>query len=126
LWVTRLREVLTDIYSKICANSRPILAKGKNRMSVRILIKRHVPTSVHHDLTTLLHRLRSLTLKQPGYISGTTLQRVDDPTECIVDSNWRSLEDWNNWFQNPERIAIQAEIDELLGQETEYHIYEYL
>jgi heme-degrading monooxygenase HmoA len=95
-------------------------------MSVKILIKRHVPESSHHDLTTLLHKLRSLTLKQSGYISGQTLQRVDDHTECIVDSNWRSAEDWNNWFANPERIAIQAEIDELLGQETEYAMYEYL
>ena len=95
-------------------------------MSVRILIKRHVPESVHHDLANLLHRLRSLTLKQPGYISGTTLQRMDDHTEVIVDSNWRSAEDWNNWFANPERIALQAQIDGLLGQETEYTMYEYL
>jgi len=95
-------------------------------MSVKILIKRHVPEIVHHDLTDLLHKLRSLTLKQPGYIAGTTLQRVDDHTEVIVDSNWRSVEDWNNWFANPERIAIQAEIDSILGQETEYSMYEYL
>ena len=95
-------------------------------MSVKILIKRHVPESVHHDLTNLLHRLRSLTLKQPGYISGQTLQRMDDHTEVIVDSNWRSAEDWNNWFANPERIAIQSEIDEVLGQATEYAMYEYL
>ncbi len=95
-------------------------------MSVKILIKRHVPTGIHHDLVVLLQRMRSLCLKQPGYISGQTLQRIDDPTDCIVDSNWRSLEDWNNWFANPERIAIQAEIDDVLGQETQYAVYEYL
>jgi len=95
-------------------------------MSVKILIKRHVPESTHHDLTTLLREMRSLTLKQPGYISGQTLHRVDDPTECIVDSNWRSLEEWNRWFQSPERMAVQAKIDDLLGQETEYSVYEYL
>lgn len=95
-------------------------------MSVKILIKRHVPESVHHDLTTLLHKMRSLTLKQPGYISGQTLQRADDHTEVIVDSNWRSADEWNTWFQNPERGALQADIDTLLGQETEYAMYEYL
>ena len=95
-------------------------------MSVKILIKRHVPVTVHHDLAGLLHKMRSLTLKQPGYISGQTLQRADDHTEVIVDSNWRSADEWNNWFQNPERGALQAEIDELLGQETEYAMYEYL
>lgn len=95
-------------------------------MSVKILIKRHVPVSNHHDITALLHKMRALTLKQPGYISGQTLQRVDDPAECIVDSNWRSLDEWNTWFKSPERNAVQAEIDELLGQETEYAVYEYL
>lgn len=70
--------------------------------------------------------MRSLTLKQPGYISGQTLQRIDDPSECIVDSNWRSKEEWDMWFRSPERIAVQAEIDALLGQTTEYAVYEYL
>jgi len=95
-------------------------------MSVRVLIKRRVPAGDYLKLTELLHKMRSLTLKQPGYISGQTLQRVDDPTECIVDTNWRSVEDWNNWFRSLERNAVQAEIDELLGQTTEYAVYEYL
>ncbi|WP_133512069.1 antibiotic biosynthesis monooxygenase family protein [Candidatus Thiosymbion oneisti] len=95
-------------------------------MSVKILIKRHVPVSSHHDLTTLLHKMRSLTLKQPGYISGQTLQRIDDPTEWVVDSNWRSKEEWDEWFRSQERTAVQAEIDALLGRETEYAVYEYL
>lgn len=95
-------------------------------MSVKILIKRHVPASTHHDLTDLLQQMRSESLKQPGYISGQTLQRADDPTECIVDSNWRSREEWNQWFQSQERTAIQTEIDQLLGRETEYAVYEYL
>lgn len=95
-------------------------------MSVKILIKRHVPVSKHHEFMTLLHEMRSLTLKQPGYVSGQTLHRTDDPTECVVDSNWRSMEEWNNWFQSAERNAVQVKIDGLLGQETEYAVYEYL
>ncbi|MCB2264259.1 MAG: antibiotic biosynthesis monooxygenase [Candidatus Thiosymbion ectosymbiont of Robbea hypermnestra] len=95
-------------------------------MSVKILIKRHVPEGTHHGLTDLLRKMRSKTLQQPGYISGQTLQRVDDPTECIVDSNWRSREEWNQWFRSQERTGIQTEIDALLGQETEYAVYEYL
>jgi len=94
-------------------------------VSVKILIKRHVPASDHHELTTLLYEMRSLTSKQPDYISGQTLQRMDDQTECIVDSNWRSIDDWNQWFHSPERMAVQAKIGDLLGQETQYAVYEY-
>jgi heme-degrading monooxygenase HmoA len=42
----------------------------------------------------------------------------------MVISTWRSIEDWNDWVKNDKRIAIQEEIDDLLGVETEYEVYE--
>lgn len=93
-------------------------------MAVKIFIKRIVPDSSIPELTILLKRLRSITLMQPGYISGQTLKRLDKPNESMVISNWRSAKDWNNWVNNSKRVAIQDEIDTLLGQQTEYSIYE--
>jgi heme-degrading monooxygenase HmoA len=93
-------------------------------MAVKIFIKRNVSESTIPELTVLLKRLRSITLMQPGYISGQTLKRLDKINECMVISTWRSVEDWNNWVNNNKRITIQDEIDRLLGQETEYAIYE--
>jgi len=93
-------------------------------MAVKIFIKRNVSESNIPELTVLLKRLRSMTLMQPGYISGQTLKRLDKINECMVISTWRSVEDWNNWVINSKRIAIQDEVDRLLGQETEYAIYE--
>jgi heme oxygenase (mycobilin-producing) len=93
-------------------------------MSVKIFIKRNVSDKKIIELTILLKKLRSLTLGQPGYISGETLRRIDKKGECMVISTWRSLEDWDNWVNNSERIAIQTEIDNLLGEQTEYAVYE--
>ncbi len=93
-------------------------------MTVKIFIKRQVTDDHVAELTVLLKRLRSITLMQPGYISGQTLKRLDKAQECMVISNWRSIEDWNDWVNNERRIVIQAEIDALLGAETEYAIYE--
>lgn len=93
-------------------------------MSVKIFIKRSVTSSKVAELSVLLKRLRSVTLMQPGYISGQTLKRLDKTQECMVISTWRSIEDWNEWLHNEKRIAIQSEIDDLLGEETEYAIYE--
>lgn len=93
-------------------------------MTVKIFIKRKVsPTNVL-DLTVLLKKLRSLTLNQSGYIYGETLKRLDKQDECMVISTWRSIDDWNAWLNNDERIAIQREIDTLLGEKTEYEVYE--
>jgi heme oxygenase (mycobilin-producing) len=93
-------------------------------MTVKIFIKRNVQEKNITELTMLLKRLRSLTLNQPGYISGETLRRIDNPNECMVISTWRSVEDWNNWVNNEKRLEIQTEVDKLLGQETEYAVYE--
>lgn len=93
-------------------------------MSVKIFIKRNIPAGKVPELTVLLKRMRSVTLMQPGYISGQTLKRLDKPDECMVISTWRSVEDWNDWIKNDKRQAIQSEIDQLLGIETEYELYE--
>lgn len=93
-------------------------------MTVKIFIKRKVSPANVLDLTVLLKKLRSLTLNQAGYIYGETLKRVDKQDECMVISTWRSIDDWNAWLNNDERIAIQREIDNLLGEKTDYAVYE--
>lgn len=92
-------------------------------MTVKIFIRRKVQDKNVVELTMLLKRLRSLTLEQPGYISGETLNRIDKKDECMVVSTWRSVEDWNNWVNNPKRIEVQTQIDKLLGEDTEYAMY---
>ena len=93
-------------------------------MTVKIFISRKVAPDTVLELTTLLKKLRSLTLNQSGYIYGETLKRVDKTDECLVISTWRSMEDWNAWLNNDERKQIQGEIDSLLGSETQYAVYE--
>lgn len=92
-------------------------------MTVKIFIRRKVQDKNVVELTMLLKRLRSLTLEQPGYISGETLNRIDKKDECMVVSTWRSVEDWNNWVNNAKRIEVQTQIDKLLGEDTEYAMY---
>ncbi len=92
-------------------------------MTVKIIIQRKVKDENVVELTTLLKKLRSLTLEQSGYVSGETLSRIDNTEETMVISTWRSLEDWNSWVNNPKRTEIQSEIDKLLGHETEYAMY---
>jgi heme-degrading monooxygenase HmoA len=92
-------------------------------MTVKIFIKRKMQDQQSVELTLLLKKLRTLALGQPGYISGETLNRIDKKDECMVIGTWRSLEDWNNWVNNPKRIEVKNEIDKLLGAETEYAMY---
>ena len=92
---------------------------------IKVHIKRKVPPEKMQDLRALINQLRSMTMGQPGYIAGETLQRVDQPYESLVVSKWQSVDYWQQWLQSTERTEIQAQIDQLLGDETQYEIYEF-
>ena len=94
-------------------------------MAVKIIIKRKVPERIVESLLPLLKDLRNLAMDQDGYISGETMKRVDQPGENLVISTWQSIDAWRAWVLNQERIEIQKKIDELLGEETRYELYEY-
>ena len=92
---------------------------------IRVHIKRKVPEDKATELKSLVNQLREITTGQQGYIAGETLKRVDKPGESLIVSKWRSVEAWNRWLQSRKRAEIQDKIDQLLGDETQYEIYEY-
>lgn len=94
-------------------------------MSVKILIKRKVSADKAARLKDLIMQLRALSVRQPGYISGESLKSVARPDEYVVISTWDSPEAWKTWLGSKERATIQDQIDALLGQKTEYEVYEY-
>ena len=77
-------------------------------------------------LVPLIVKLRSLATIQPGYITGKTFRCLDCPGEYLVMSTWNTLDDWNRWLQSEQRMALQKQIDDLLGEITQYRIYESL
>ena len=92
---------------------------------IRIHIRRNVPEDKADDLKLLINQLRGMTMGTPGYIAGETLKRVDKPGESLVVAKWQSEFYWKQWLQTIERSGIQDKIDQLLGEETQYEIYEY-
>lgn len=94
-------------------------------MAVKVLIRRKVSEDKQQELSTLLRELRTLTTNRKGYISGETYDRFDNPGESLVVSTWQSADDWREWVLSPERQVLQSKIDQLLGEETTYEIYQY-
>jgi len=92
---------------------------------IRIHVRRNIPEDKKADVMLLIIKLRSMSMGKPGYISGETLKRLDKSGESLVVTKWQSLHYWNQWFQSEERSEIQSKIDQLLGEETQYEIYEY-
>jgi heme-degrading monooxygenase HmoA len=94
-------------------------------MAVKILIKRTVPRERAKDLIPLFRQIRSHAIRQPGYISGETLKRLDQPDQFLIISTWQSSEDWEKWLNNKERNELIDKIDGLLGGKTDCEIYHY-
>jgi heme-degrading monooxygenase HmoA len=94
-------------------------------MAVKVLIKRKVPKRKAIKVIPLFRQIRSHAIQQTGYISGETMKRLDKPNQFLIISTWQSSEDWDKWVKTPERIKLQADIDRILGGETEYEIYHY-
>jgi len=95
-------------------------------MAIKVIIERKTIPGNELALTGLLMKLRSEAMNVKGYISGETLQSIDDPNNYIVISTWDSLEHWKTWEKNEKRKQIQERIDALLRTPSVHHVYVYV
>ncbi|MCD4744373.1 MAG: antibiotic biosynthesis monooxygenase [Desulfobacteraceae bacterium] len=94
-------------------------------MSVTIFIKRSLKNkTITNKLAPLLVKLRSIATIQPGFITSQTFSNIVSKNEYLIISTWNSLEEWNAWMNSEERMAIQHQVDDLLGEKTIYQYYE--
>jgi heme-degrading monooxygenase HmoA len=94
-------------------------------MAVSIIIRRtFTDPKKAAELAPLIVRLRSEATAQPGYITGRTFRCLACPGEVLVIRSWNPLEDWQRWLNSDKRKALQDRVDALLGETTEYRLYE--
>ena len=92
-------------------------------MAVRVFIRCETISGNESLLYELLMRNRARLLGTKGYISGETLQALDDPSSFLIISTWNSLEDWNAWVNSKERKETQTKIENLLRTHSVHHVY---
>jgi len=94
-------------------------------MAIGVLIKRVTKGGVDaKELMPLIVELRSLAVRQPGYISGETFFNLDRPEECVVIGKWTSLEYWQQFNRNKRRTEIIDNIEKQLESKAEYNFYD--
>ena len=92
---------------------------------VKVLLERTLKGRHVSEIVRLLRQMRVLAMQQPGYVSGETLHAVDDPNHYLVISTWESREHWQAWFDNPQRLVMQTEIDNYMDSPTLIRVYTY-
>ena len=94
-------------------------------MAIAVIIQRkYKDKDKAEQLAPLIVKLRSIATSQPGYITGKTFRCLDCDGEYLVISTWSNVEAWTRWRDSDERMALQKQIDDLLGEETQYRVYE--
>jgi heme oxygenase (mycobilin-producing) len=94
-------------------------------MAISVIIQRKCEDAEKaKQLAPLIINLRSLATSQPGYITGKTFRCLDCKGEYLVVSTWNRVEDWNRWRESEQRMVLQKQVDDLLGEATRYRIYE--
>jgi heme-degrading monooxygenase HmoA len=92
-------------------------------MLAKVLIQRQFKPGHAQEIVALLNDMRSAAMGQPGYISGLTLMDPDNSNKMMVISTWQSLEDWNNWKSNDQRVRLESMLEVYQNVPTQYEAY---
>ncbi len=92
-------------------------------MIAKIIIKRRFVKENTPQILSLLNKIRSIAMEQPGYISGETLMQSDFPENMAVIATWQSMEDWNAWKKSETRRKYEAMLEIYQTRPTQYEEY---
>ena len=92
-------------------------------MAIKVLIKRKFKDERLKLAARLLINNRNGAMRQPGYISSETMQRLEDPSQITVVSMWQDINAWEAWKNSETRLANENEAKDLLVGPPEYEHY---
>ncbi len=92
-------------------------------MIAKIFIKRRFAKENATQILSLLNKIRSIAMDQPGYISGETLMQSDFPENLAVICSWQTMEDWHAWKNSEERKQYEAMLEIYQTRPTQYEEY---
>ncbi len=78
---------------------------------IRVVVERKIKEGKKAEVLDLIRQIRGSALGQPGYISGETLVGYEDPSLCMVISNWEEPEHWGAWKNSAQRKAIDSKVE---------------
>ncbi|MDO8724036.1 MAG: antibiotic biosynthesis monooxygenase family protein, partial [Syntrophales bacterium] len=94
-------------------------------MIVKIFIQSKSNPAKEKEFKQLLQELRIKAMQAEGFISGETMQSVEDPSVHLTIGTWKSITNWNSWINSPESKAIQDKFSQVLIEPVKMTLYHY-
>lgn len=92
-------------------------------MAIKVLVKRRFKEGYFKEINKMIQEVRFDAMGKEGYMSSETLWDHEDPLRVVVASNWRSIENWNNWKNSDARKSKEQKFGKFLDGETEYEAF---
>ncbi len=93
---------------------------------LKIMVEWRAKPGKEQALEGMVRDLRTKAMQQPGYISGETLVKVDDPSTYMVVSQWTRLQAWKSWEHSQARQEIVQLIAPNVSEESCIQAYNYV
>jgi len=89
---------------------------------IKVVMERRCKPGNERSLASLLVDLRAKAMRQPGYVTGETLIRLDEPAFYITIGTWTRIDAWKAWEGNEERFELTRIIDGLLADDPKTYV----
>ena len=91
---------------------------------IRVIIDRHIAETLEGPYEQVARKILQRAFQAPGFISGESRKNARDPNHRVIISNWRSEQDWNQWYNSPMRKDMTAELQPMLESEEKVTVLE--
>ncbi|MDP2268618.1 MAG: antibiotic biosynthesis monooxygenase family protein [Deltaproteobacteria bacterium] len=92
-------------------------------MIVKIIIQSKSDPAQEKEFKRLLQELRNKAMQAEGFISGETMQLIEDPSSHLTIGTWRSITNLNDWLNSAERKVIQDKFSQVLVEPVKITLY---
>ncbi|MCV6623986.1 antibiotic biosynthesis monooxygenase [uncultured Pseudoteredinibacter sp.] len=77
---------------------------------IHVLIERHIGADLESTYEAMARSTLQGAYQAVGFINGETFYDMNNPRHHYVLSKWRTLSDWQRWFQSDERRKMISQL----------------
>ncbi len=92
---------------------------------IKVLIERQVPEELTEQYLILARQALTLSMQGSGFISGEVLHDINNPERRLVIASYRTIQDWDRWYNSEQRREIMDQLGPMLEHEEKICIYEH-
>ena len=84
---------------------------------IKVIIEREIEPDMESTYEHVIKNTLKAILEAPGYLSGATYKDAQHVHRRFIITNWRSLDDWQEWTNSHERKRVLGEVLPVLKHE---------